>query len=181
MTTGGGGVLLTNNDAAAQLARHLSTTAKTDDIEFDHDQVGYNYRMSNMAAALGIGQLEQLDNFLKRKSEIATRYTDALSSQQGVTATMPTGTHVTNSYWLYTILLENNSRNLLKHLANNGIQTRPLWKALCDLPYLSQCHIHAADNARHLTSNALSIPSSVGLTDEDQEKVIHSIKGYLGT
>jgi len=179
MTTGGGGVLLTNDEATAQLSRHLSTTAKTNDIEFDHDQVGYNYRMNNIAAALGIGQLEQLDFFLDRKKEIAERYTQAFSNQKGITATLPTGTHVTNSYWLYTILLEKNSRNLLNHLTEKGIQTRPLWKALCDLPYLEQCHIHSADNTRHLTNNSLSIPSSVGLSNTDQQKVIHSIQTYL--
>ena len=179
MTTGGGGVLLTNDEATAQLTRHLSTTAKTDDIEFDHDQVGYNYRMNNIAAALGIGQLEQLDFFLERKKEIAEQYTQAFSTQKGIAATLPTGANVTNSYWLYTILLEKNSRNLLNHLTENGIQTRPLWKPLCDLPYLDQCHIHAADNTRHLTNNSLSIPSSVGLSNTDQQKVIHSIQTYL--
>ena len=179
MTTGGGGVLLTNDEATAQLTRHLSTTAKTDDIEFDHDQVGYNYRMNNIAAALGIGQLEQLDFFLERKKEIAEQYTQAFSTQKGISATLPAGANVTNSYWLYTILLEKNSRNLLNHLTENGIQTRPLWKPLCDLPYLDQCHIHAADNTRHLTNNSLSIPSSVGLSNTDQQKVIRSIQTYL--
>ncbi len=180
MTTGGGGALFTNCEKTALLAKHLCTTAKTDAIEFDHDQVGYNYRMNNIAAALGIGQLEQLDYFLKRKKEIGERYTNAFSSQRGIVATLPTGQHVTNSYWLYTILLESNSRSLLKHLTQNGIQTRPLWKALCDLSYLDQCHVHSATNARHLVNNSLSIPSSVGLADTDQDKVIHCIQSYLG-
>jgi perosamine synthetase len=179
MTTGGGGALLTNCQKSADLAKHLSTTAKVNDIEFDHDQVGYNYRMSNMAAALGVGQLEQLNYFLERKKEIAERYTQAFATQAAISMTLPTSQHVTNSYWLYTILLKNDSRGLLNNLAENAIQTRPLWKALCDLPYLQQCHIHSAANSRTLTKNALSIPSSVSLSETDQEKVIQSIKNYF--
>ena len=180
MTTGGGGALLTNCQSTAERAKHLSTTAKTDDIEFDHDQVGYNYRLTNTAAALGVGQLEQLDFFLQRKQKIATRYQQALSGISSIEATHPTGEHVTNSYWLFTILLQNNSRDLLQHLAKENIQSRPLWKALCDLPYLDSCHVHSAENTRSLTERALSIPCSVGLTDAEQDKVIQSIQTFLG-
>lgn len=179
MTTGGGGALLTNCSKTAELAKHLSTTAKTDDIEFDHDQVGYNYRMSNMAAALGVGQLKQLDYFLERKKEIADRYTAAFSSHGAIPATLPTGKHATNSHWLYTILLDRNSRSLLKHLAENGIQTRPLWKPLSSLGYLSDCHVVADTNTRDLAQRALSLPCSVGLSPEDQDKVIDQVSGHL--
>jgi len=180
MTTGGGGALLTNCPETAQLAKHLSTTAKTDDIEFDHDQVGYNYRMSNMAAALGVGQLEQLDYFLERKKEIAERYTEEFSACGAIPATLPTGRHVTNSHWLYTILLERDSRDLLRHLAEEGIQTRPLWKPLSSLSYLSGCHVVSDDNTRVLAERALSLPCSVGLSKNDQDTVIGQVIGYLG-
>lgn len=181
MTTGGGGALLTNCEATAAQARHLCTTAKIDDIEFDHDQVGYNYRLSNMAAALGVGQLKQLDYFLKRKKEIAQRYDAALTGLEGIAATLPTGKHVTNSHWLYTLLLKTNSRDLLRNLAEHDIQSRPLWKALCDLPYLKNCHIHSSSNTHDLIDKALSIPCSVGLTDTEQEKVITIVQSFLNS
>ena len=179
MTTGGGGALFTNCEKTVKLAKHLCTTAKTDNIEFDHDQVGYNYRMSNMAAALGIGQLEQLDFFLQRKKEIALSYTSAFCSHKSIQATLPTGDHVSNSYWLYTILLNDNSRPLLNHLANRKIQTRPLWKPLSSLSYLSSCHVVADTNTRNLSAKALSLPCSVGLSPEDQERVIGCVSDYL--
>lgn len=180
MTTGGGGALLTNCQKSADLAKHLSTTAKVNDIEFDHDRVGYNYRIGNMAAALGIGQLEQLNSFLKRKKQIATKYQTEFSALEGIEQLHPTGKNTANSYWLYTILLKDNSRKLLKHLAESGIQSRPLWKALCDLPYLTDCHVHSAENTHILTQQALSIPCSVGLTDSEQQTVIDSIKQFIG-
>ena len=180
MTTGGGGALLTNSKTLAQSARHLCTTAKTDDIEFDHDRVGYNYRLGNMAAALGIGQLEQLNSFLERKKQIATQYQKELSALDGIECLHPTGENTTNSYWLYTILLKDNSRKLLQHLAESSIQSRPLWKALCDLPYLTECYVHSAENTHTLTQRALSIPCSVGLTDSHQQAVIQSIKQFIG-
>lgn len=180
MTTGGGGALLTNCAEVAKLATHLSTTAKTDAIEFDHDQVGYNYRMSNIAAALGVEQLNQLDYFLGRKKEIADWYTEAFSALSAIPATMPTGENVTNSHWLYTILLGRNSRDLLKYLGKNEIQTRPLWKPLSGLNYLTDCHVVSDSNTRDLAERALSLPCSVGLSRKDQEKVIAQITDYLG-
>ena len=179
MTTGGGGALFTNCEETAQLVKHLSTTAKTDEIEFDHDQVGYNYRMSNMAAALGVGQLEQIDFFLKRKKEIAEKYTEAFSQLEKISATLPSGGNVTNSYWLYSILLEHESRDLLRQLAECKIQSRPLWKPLSSLSYLSDCHVVADSNTRDLAERALSLPCSVGLSEDDQEQVTRRVADYL--
>jgi perosamine synthetase len=179
MTTGGGGALFSNNPDHAALCRHLSTTAKTDPVEFDHDAVGFNYRMSNMAAALGVGQLRQMDHFVARKTAIARNYDAAFSGLPHILASCPPTPHVTSNHWLHTIRLRQNSRPLLKQLAARNIQTRPLWKPLSTLPFLSGCHIHSDQDTRLLAENCLSIPCSVGLTDDQQQQVITAILASL--
>lgn len=179
MTTGGGGALFTHSSEIAQQAKHLSTTAKTDVIEFDHDQVGYNYRMSNMAAALGVGQLEQLAQFIARKKQIASRYSEAFADLPQITDTLKASSGVDCSYWLYTIRCSGDSRPLLRHLSEQGIQTRPLWKVLSSLNYLDQCHVVADKNSRSLVEQCLSLPCSVGLSEDQQKTVIESISHYF--
>jgi perosamine synthetase len=179
MTTGGGGALFSNDPHHAARARHLSTTAKTDPVEFDHDEVGFNYRMSNMAAALGVGQLRQMDHFIARKTAIAKTYAAALQNHPLILGSCPDTPHVTSNHWLHTLILRENSRPLLKQLASRGIQARPLWKPLSTLSFLANCHIHSDQAARQLAENCLSIPCSVGLTDAEQEEVIGAILSLL--
>jgi len=179
MTTGGGGALFSNDRAVASRAKHLSTTAKTDPIEFDHDEVGYNYRLSNMAAALGVGQLAMMDQFIARKTQLAATYDRGLTGLANLLGSLPSAPHVVSNCWLYTILLNGSSRPLLKHLASHSIQSRPLWKLLPELPFLDSCHVHSADVARMLVGNALSIPCSVGLTDGEQAQVISAIREFM--
>ena len=124
--------------------------------------------------------MEQLDWFLKRKGEIAAKYNEAFSGIGSVSQTLPTGNHVTNSHWLYTILLDRNSRDLLKHLEGEKIQTRPLWRTLSELPYLSGCHVVSDRNARELVDKALSLPCSVGLEAEHQDSVLAEASAFLG-
>ena len=175
MTTGGGGALFSNDPGHAARARHLSTTAKTDAVEFDHDEVGYNYRMSNMAAALGVGQLRQMDRFIARKTAIAKTYDTALLDHPRIVGACPDTPHVTPNHWLYTLRLRANSRPLLKRLASRAIQTRPLWKPLSTLSFLANCHIHSDQATRMLAETCLSIPCGVGLTLDEQADVVSAI------
>jgi perosamine synthetase len=179
MTTGGGGALFSNQANQAARCRHLSTTAKTDPVEFDHDEVGYNYRMSNMAAALGVGQLRQMDHFVAKKTAIAKTYDAALLGNPAVLGSCPDTPHVTSNHWLHTLRIRGGSRPLLKQLAARSIQTRPLWKPLSELSFLSACHIHSDRNARILAAECLSIPCSVGLTAHEQSEVVSAITGCL--
>ncbi|MDE0836953.1 MAG: aminotransferase class I/II-fold pyridoxal phosphate-dependent enzyme [Akkermansiaceae bacterium] len=179
MTTGGGGALITNCERQAARARHLSTTAKTDPIEFDHDEVGFNYRMSNMAAALGVGQLRQMDHFIARKTAIANTYNAAFANHPRISGSCPTTPGVTSNNWLYTLRLREKSRPILDELALCGIQTRPLWKPLSTLSFLTDCHIHSDAVTRELAENCLSIPCSVGLSEAEQQEVIDSLHEIL--
>lgn len=180
MTTGGGGMIVTRREEWAQRARYLSTQAKDDPIEYVHHEIGYNYRLTNVQAALGCAQLEQLDSFLSRKREIAQTYSAALASVPGV-ETMHEAPWAQSSFWLYTILVDSakfgeSSRELLKRLTAARIQSRPLWQPI----HLSPAHKDAVripcPEAEKLYEQALSLPSSASLTPQDQARVIAKIR-----
>ncbi len=176
VTTGGGGALTTNDDSFAKRAKHLTTQAKCDPIEYIHDEVGYNYRMTNVLAAIGVAQLEQLSGFVARKRRIAARYASALDGVPGLTA-MREAEWASSTFWMYTVLIDEkrfgmDARALLKRLAEQGITTRPLWQPM----HLSRAHKGSRDAgcgvSARLYREALSLPSSVGLTDEQQARVV---------
>lgn len=174
MTTGGGGMLITDEESIASRARHLSRQAKTDPVEYAHDAVGYNYRMGNVQAAIGLAQLEQMDTFLEKKKAIAKRYQTAFAGyeqiipQQHLAQTHP-------NHWLYTIRVPD-SRGLMAQLANKGIESRPLWRPMNQLDmYREQPYINHHDVSGMLNRECLSIPCSTGLTEPDQEEVIRTV------
>lgn len=179
ITTGGGGMVVSNDEAIAARVRYLTTQAKDDPLEFVHGAIGFNYRMTNVAAAIGCAQLGQLDSFIAAKRDQADRYSAALCDVPGVE--LPREADWAFSVkWLYTILLDEeifgmSSRQLIGRMADAGIQTRPLWQpahrspAHADLPY-RDCPI-----ADDLNRRAISLPSTVGLPLDDQNRVIDLI------
>lgn len=179
MTTGGGGAIMTNCAKQAERARHLSTTAKSDPIEFNHDEVGYNYRMSNMAAALGVGQLRQMNGFVSRKTSIARIYDEAFGRHPAIISSCPNNPNIDSSHWLYTLRFRENPRYLITQLGSLGIQTRPLWKPLSTLSFFDGCHVHSDTATRQLAEHCLSIPCSVGISISDQQHVIDSLLLHL--
>ena len=132
-----------------------------------------------MAAALGIGQLASIGEFLARKKAIAETYTRELGEVPGIVSQLAPSRNVDCSLWLSTILCEDDSRPLLRHLAADGIQTRPLWRPLTRLPYLRSCHVIEEEVARSLAEKCLSLPCSVGLKDAEQASVIEKIRSYF--
>ena len=180
ITTGGGGMLVTNNAEYAEKARYLSQQAKDDSLEYIHNEIGYNYRLTNIQAAMGCAQLEQLDAYVRKKQQIAERYTIALKGILGIRC--PEQAEWANStFWLYTILVNRDkygmdSRGLLKKLQSWNIQTRPLWHPICKLPPFRDCESFKIEVAERLCSTALSLPCSVDISPEEQERVIKAIR-----
>ena len=182
MTTGGGGMVLSSDPGICKTVRSLSTQAKDPGNEYIHKVIGYNYRMTNVQAALGCAQLEQLEGFLLKKKAIAARYTHAFADLPGI-VTQREASWAESAHWLFTILVEEvsrgDARNLIAALATVGITTRPLWepmhrsKAHADSPRVS-CPV-----ADRLFLEGVSLPSSVGLPSEDQESVIEAIRFWL--
>jgi perosamine synthetase len=179
ITTGGGGIILTDNEAMARRAKYLTTQAKDDPLEFVHGTVGYNYRLSNIQAALGCAQLEKLDEYVMAKRRIASVYTKAFDKLGGLIP-MREAPWAFSTFWLFTVLVDAaqygmDSRALLRALDEQKIQTRPLWQPL----HLSPAHrgMPATDCsvAECLNRDAISLPCSVGLPEPDQQNVIKAI------
>ncbi|MBN1854598.1 MAG: aminotransferase class I/II-fold pyridoxal phosphate-dependent enzyme [Pirellulales bacterium] len=179
VTTGGGGALMFHDETNSRKTRHLSTTAKSDPLMFHHDMVGYNYRLSNVLAAIGVGQLELLDQYIQCKRNIAARYELGFADMPQITLA-PKAQDVESTYWMYTIRAGENAHALMRHLNEHNIQARPLWVPMPDLPAFGGiCYCHALDFTPILYRSAISIPCSVALTENDQDRVIHSIKNWV--
>jgi perosamine synthetase len=182
LTTGGGGMIVTNDETLARRAKHLTTQAKADAHEYIHDELGYNYRMTNLAAAVGVAQLEQLDAFVAAKRAIADRYARQLPSPH--VTLMPEAPWCRGTFWLYTILVRDpsarrTSRGLMQHLASKQIQARPLWQPMHLSPVHRECQAYRIEVADDLYAAALSLPCSVGLSEHDQARVVREVRAYL--
>jgi len=172
-------MLVTDNEALARRAKYLTTQAKDDPVEFVHGAVGYNYRLTNIQAALGCAQLEQLATFLRAKRRIFDTYAEAFESVPGITL-MPESTEVTSARWLSTILVDKSaygrdSHQLMDDLAEAGIQSRPLWQPLHRSPAHPDGH-RDCPVADSIHARALSLPSSVGLEPSEQSVIINRIR-----
>jgi len=181
ITTGGGGMIVTDNETWARKAKYLTTQAKDDPIEFVHNEIGYNYRLTNIQAAMGVAQLEKLDEYIATKRQIARTYMEAFKNVPGLMP-MHEAEWAFSIFWMYTVLVDKaqygmDSRALLRSLEAHKIQARPLWQPA----HLSQAHrdAFAVDClvATQLNRDAISLPCSVGLTRKDQARVIEHILG----
>lgn len=167
ITTGGGGAILTNNESLARMAKHITTTAKVPHRwDFNHDYIGYNYRLPNINAALGCAQLEQLDGFLKKKRALAESYRNALAQIKGVTF-FTEEEFAQSNYWLNAILLHEPDmelrNDLLERLNNKGIMARPAWTLMHKLPMYSDCPKMDLTISERLEKQLINIPSSIVL------------------
>lgn len=167
VTTGGGGAILTDDDDLARHVKHLTTTAKIPHRwAFDHDEVGYNYRMPNLNAALGCAQLEQLEGFIERKRRIAKHYQQALVGLPGVRFVVEPE-HARSNYWLNTLLLDREFADqrdaLLDALNEAGLMARPAWKLMHRLRMYEACPRGRLDVSEDLEARIVNIPSSATL------------------
>ncbi len=183
ITAGAGGMYLSNSDEAAKQVKHLSTQAKCDPIEYDHDEIGYNYRLNNVSAAIGLAQLERLDDYIGKKCAIASRYSEGLDSVQGIYPMRESG-NCDSVWWMYTVRVDSkqtaiNSRETLRQLSEVGVQSRPIWKPLSDLDLFRFGSRLGTPVARQCYEQCLSIPCSVGLLEHEQDRVIDSLVRML--
>ena len=180
-TTGGGGMLVTDDEGLAQHARHLTTQAKVEGTGYLHDQIGYNYRLTNVAAALGLAQLERLPGFVARKREIARTYDAALAHTGLVLPPRVEG--FTSTYWLYSVLVPEGPPGLrdrlLAHLQEAGIGARPLWRPLHEQPPHVGLPTVGGAVADELFRRGVSLPCSTELSDADQARVIDAVSAFF--
>jgi len=163
ITTGGGGALITSDDVLARRAKHCTTTSKqSHPWLFLHDELGFNYRMPNINAALGCGQMEQLNDYVEAKRWLASRYKEWFSDYTNVEYfSEPLGAR--SNYWLNAILLESRDERdrFLRYTNGVGVMTRPMWTPMHTLPMYQNCQRSKLDTAEALEARLVNIPSSV--------------------
>jgi perosamine synthetase len=162
ITTGGGGMILTDDSELAKRAKHLTATAKVPHpYEFVHDDIGYNYRMPNLNAALGCAQMERLDDFLTIKAELADQW-GTFFNKRGIVFVKTTDGNTAN-HWLNAIILDSREHRdeFLKLTNENNVMTRPIWTLMSKLPMFKDCQTDGLENSLWLEDRVVNIPSSV--------------------
>ena len=187
ITTGGGGMIVSNDRKLLKKAKHLTTQAKSDEFYYLHDEVGYNYRMTNLQAALGVAQLEQLENFIKIKKYNYNLYKEGIRDKEGLTILdFRDGTRP--NYWFYALYCNDNyplSRDeIIKYLSAKNIQSRPIWGLINEQkPYIDS-QTYRIEKAKIYLEHIINIPCSSNLCKEDVMYVIKCLnnpKGLLKT
>jgi perosamine synthetase len=162
ITTGGGGMIITDDEIIAKRAKHLTTTAKVPhQYEFVHDELGYNYRLPNLNAALGCAQMEKLPQMLSIKAGIADRYRKFCVAN-GV-AMLDARAGATANFWLNAILVDSKEDRdaILEYTNSRGIMTRPIWRLMSELAMYRDCQTDGLENSRWLEARVVNLPSSV--------------------
>ena len=175
ITTGGGGMIVTDDEELAKRAKHLTTQAKCDPFEYRHDEIGYNYRLVNVAAAMGVAQMEQLPAFIKRKQEIILLYKKELAGV-GDISFQEVSEDVQPNWWLPTIMTDK-QKELLKMLNENKMQSRPFWVPMNQLRmFLGNIFYNKNNCSDFVYRRCLSIPCSTNITDAEIKAVSDKIK-----
>jgi dTDP-4-amino-4,6-dideoxygalactose transaminase len=180
ITTGGGGMLVTDDEEIARHARHLSTQARLPGLAYDHDEVGYNYRLSNLAAAVGLGQVEEIGMLLAGRRTNAAFYDDAIRALPGLSPA-PHAPWADPSYWLYTAAVaprpdRRAARDqIIRSLADARIDARPIWTPLHLTRLYGEAPRIGGAVAESIFDGALSLPSSSGLQDHDRARVVAAL------
>ena len=180
MTTGGGGMIVSNNEDLLSRAKHLTTQAKSDELYYTHDEIGFNYRMTNLQAALGLAQLEQLEDFIITKKRNYDYYKKELNDMDGLKI-LDFKEHIRPNYWFYGLYIEDffklNRDELILYLASHKIQTRPIWGLINEqAPYLNALG-YEIEKAKDYLKHVVNIPCSSNLSVEDVFIVIECLKG----
>lgn len=178
ITTGGGGVIVTNNELLAKRAKHLTTQAKANPDTYYHDEIGFNYRLVNVLAAIGVAQMEQLPNFIQRKKQIDAYYRENLC-EVGDIIFQKVEKEVNPNCWLFTFS-SHKQLEILKALKINEIIARPFWIPMNQLPmFRNNLFVNKYNYSAVVHSQSLSIPSSVNLLESELEKVVKVIKSVF--
>ena len=179
ITTSGGGALISKNKNLINRARKLASQSKEDKPYYEHLEVGYNYRLSNVCAAIGLGQLETLNHKVKKKREINSYYRKKLAKNTEVEFINESEGSFSN-YWLTTIILKKNKlinrEKLRLYLEEANIESRPLWKPMHLQPIFKKCQSYLNGVAEDLFNNGLCLPSGTNLKDSDLQRIIYKIQ-----
>jgi len=179
ITTSGGGALVCKDKTLIEKAKFLATQARDDKPHYEHSEIGYNYRMSNVCAGIGLGQLEVLEERVAQKRSIKSFYKQELSSIKEISFLAENQGNFSN-FWLTTILFSENStidrEQLRLHLEKDNIESRPLWKPMHLQPVFKECKAYVNGVSEDLFNRGLCLPSGTNMSSEDLKRVVNKIK-----
>jgi len=180
ISTGGGGVIVTNNEELAKKAKHITTQAKVSPTEYIHDEIGYNYRLVNVLAAIGVAQMEKFPDLLEKKRIMDNYYRKELSNV-GDIEFQEISKDVEANCWLFTFKTKK-MRPLLDYLNNNGVMSRPFWMPMNQLEmFKNDLYVTENDNSSSIYETCISIPSSAGINEQEMREVVSKIKEFYTT
>lgn len=179
ITTGGGGMIVTNDAKKAEKAKYLTTQAKDDEVRYIHHEIGYNYRLPNVLAAIGVAQMEVLPEYIKTKKKNFAKYKSAIDKINGLKINY-TPSYADNNMWMYAMRIDKNvyemdREQLMNKLGTNKIQTRPVWYLNHEQRPYKHNYSYRIENAYKLLDETLNIPCSVNLTNEQIDTVINAL------
>ncbi|MFG6346912.1 MAG: DegT/DnrJ/EryC1/StrS family aminotransferase [Lachnospiraceae bacterium] len=186
ITTGEGGMVVTDNEELAERCRHLRNLCFKKDVRYVHDEISDNYRFTNLQAAVGLAQLERLDEFVKKKREMGRYYSNELRNIKGLILPIERTDYAENIYWVYGILLDrdikSDNKTLQKLLAEEGIGSRTFFWCMHEQPVYQKQGMFAGEtypNAEYLARKGFYIPSGLALTQEQMEYVVCKVKKIM--
>ncbi|MEQ9265262.1 MAG: DegT/DnrJ/EryC1/StrS family aminotransferase [Balneolaceae bacterium] len=181
ITTGEGGIVVFKDDNAYERACVLRDHGMQKDKRYWHNYIGYNYRMTNLQAAIGVAQMERIDEIINRKIEIANIYIEGLNKIDGITIPELDFENSRNTYWLFTFLidLDIDRSELIEYLKDHGIETRPVFYCIHNMPpYMNYRHKDLS-NSKYISKNGVSIPSFIELTDDQLRYIVETIQNFF--
>ena len=179
ITTGGGGMIISDDEDLLKRAKHLTTQAKSDELYYTHDEIGYNYRMTNLQAALGLAQLEQLEKFIQTKKDNYEFYKNSIKNIKGLKI-LDFKENIRPNYWFYSLYVDENysldKDGVIKYLLSKDVQTRPIWGLINEqLPYKNSIS-YKIETAKKYINHIVNIPCSSNLDKQDIEYIIKCLK-----
>lgn len=185
ITTGGGGAITAKNSSSLAHIKYLSTQAKDDALFYIHNEIGYNYRMTNLQAALGVAQLEMLKEFIIRKQRNFEKYEKHFKDFK-YAKLLPFRKEVNSNKWFYSLKIDENLiqtpiKEIIKYLQNKNIQTRPIWKLVNQQKPYQSFPAYKIEKAQYYSNSIINIPCSTQITDLEIETVVNEIKSLLSS
>lgn len=182
ITTGGGGMIVSRQSNLLARAKHLTTQAKQDPLRYVHDEIGFNYRLTNLQAALGLAQLEQLDNFIIEKNTNWNTYSELLKDEKKAYL-LPFRQGIYSNKWFYSLVCENPYARdtLIEGLSERNIQSRPIWGLISDQAPYQNTQAYCIEKAKSYHNRVVNLPCSTNLTKEEVIRVASAVKEVLAT
>ena len=180
ITTSGGGMVASDDAKLIEYARHLSTQARQPGLQYEHHEVGYNYRLSNILAALGLAQFEVLDDRVARKREICQKYVETLGEIPGITF-MPEAAYGEGNRWLTAALFDESvfgcgPQGVIDGLENENIEARPVWFPMHLQKVFADCRVVGGEVAESIHRQGVCLPSGTSMSDEDVARICGIIR-----